>query len=304
MTFLFLSRSAQVRAGHTQTVRDAAQRRSAAEPHSSSLHADMQNACTQGSRRSQLDVMWSPDMLLVRFCPCAASLPATVRPINSLRTLPQPLQCTWRSCSQLTGASQYVLLRAARLLSVPLLIPCAACSLCMHRCSCRRRQAVPAVPREQHLRPQQAASQHRHDWTRRPRYALQSVQLALVTHVAARSADAALLFLLPGVRMLLPGKTTLTAAITKCMADLGLAKFRGYGEIDNAPEEKARGITINSSHIEVSGMRRTARGRRSKLRCQRMWLTRACPVAIILAPLCLVRDPQPPLRSRGLPRTC
>ena len=34
------------------------------------------------------------------------------------------------------------------------------------------------------------------------------------------------------------------------MADLGLAKFRGYGEIDNAPEEKARGITINSSHIE------------------------------------------------------
>jgi len=46
------------------------------------------------------------------------------------------------------------------------------------------------------------------------------------------------------------GKTTLTAAITKCMADLGLAHFRGYGEIDNAPEEKARGITINSSHIE------------------------------------------------------
>lgn len=34
------------------------------------------------------------------------------------------------------------------------------------------------------------------------------------------------------------------------MADQGLANFRGYGEIDNAPEEKARGITINSSHIE------------------------------------------------------
>ena len=55
---------------------------------------------------------------------------------------------------------------------------------------------------------------------------------------------------------LCPGKTTLTAAITKCMADLGLAKFRGYGEIDNAPEEKARGITINSSHIEYETQNR------------------------------------------------
>ena len=46
------------------------------------------------------------------------------------------------------------------------------------------------------------------------------------------------------------GKTTLTAAITKVLSDQGTATFKGYAEIDNAPEEKARGITINSSHIE------------------------------------------------------
>ena len=57
------------------------------------------------------------------------------------------------------------------------------------------------------------------------------------------------------------GKTTLTAAITKCMADQGLANFRGYGEIDNAPEEKARGITINSSHIEYENKRAMAHTR-------------------------------------------
>ncbi|KAL1498096.1 hypothetical protein ABEB36_008950 [Hypothenemus hampei] len=46
------------------------------------------------------------------------------------------------------------------------------------------------------------------------------------------------------------GKTTLTAAITKVLADQKLAKARGYADIDNAPEEKARGITINVAHIE------------------------------------------------------
>ncbi len=46
------------------------------------------------------------------------------------------------------------------------------------------------------------------------------------------------------------GKTTLTVAITKRLAESGKAKFRDYSSIDNAPEEKARGITINSSHIE------------------------------------------------------
>lgn len=46
------------------------------------------------------------------------------------------------------------------------------------------------------------------------------------------------------------GKTTLTAAITKILAERGGAKFRDYASIDNTPEEKARGITINSSHVE------------------------------------------------------
>ena len=46
------------------------------------------------------------------------------------------------------------------------------------------------------------------------------------------------------------GKTTLTAAITKVLAEKGQAKFRDYASIDNTPEEKARGITINASHVE------------------------------------------------------
>lgn len=46
------------------------------------------------------------------------------------------------------------------------------------------------------------------------------------------------------------GKTTLTAAITKVLASKGGAKFRDYASIDNTPEEKARGITINASHVE------------------------------------------------------
>ncbi|MHC1772566.1 MAG: elongation factor Tu [Flexilinea sp.] len=46
------------------------------------------------------------------------------------------------------------------------------------------------------------------------------------------------------------GKTTLTAAITKYCAMLGGADFKAYDQIDNAPEEKARGITINIAHVE------------------------------------------------------
>jgi elongation factor Tu len=46
------------------------------------------------------------------------------------------------------------------------------------------------------------------------------------------------------------GKTTLTAAITKVSGLLGKADFRAYDSIDNAPEEKARGITINIAHVE------------------------------------------------------
>ena len=46
------------------------------------------------------------------------------------------------------------------------------------------------------------------------------------------------------------GKTTLTAAITKVLAEKGLSEARSFDSIDNAPEEKERGITINTSHIE------------------------------------------------------
>jgi elongation factor Tu len=46
------------------------------------------------------------------------------------------------------------------------------------------------------------------------------------------------------------GKTTLTAAITKVLADAGLSQARSFDSIDNAPEEKERGITINTSHVE------------------------------------------------------
>ena len=46
------------------------------------------------------------------------------------------------------------------------------------------------------------------------------------------------------------GKTSLTAAITKVLAEVGGATARAYDQIDNAPEEKARGITINTSHVE------------------------------------------------------
>ncbi|XP_033499744.1 elongation factor Tu, mitochondrial [Epinephelus lanceolatus] len=48
------------------------------------------------------------------------------------------------------------------------------------------------------------------------------------------------------------GKTTLTAAITKVLADAGGANYKKYEEIDNAPEEKARGITIQASHVEYT----------------------------------------------------
>jgi len=52
------------------------------------------------------------------------------------------------------------------------------------------------------------------------------------------------------------GKTTLTAAITKVLAEKGGAQFRAYDTIDSAPEEKARGITINITHIEYETAKR------------------------------------------------
>ncbi|MBB6611389.1 elongation factor Tu [Pontibacter sp. Tf4] len=48
------------------------------------------------------------------------------------------------------------------------------------------------------------------------------------------------------------GKTTLTAAITTVLANKGLAQLRDFSSIDNAPEEKERGITINTSHVEYA----------------------------------------------------
>jgi elongation factor Tu len=48
------------------------------------------------------------------------------------------------------------------------------------------------------------------------------------------------------------GKTTLTAAITKVLADAGFSEASAFDQIDNAPEEKERGITINSSHVEYA----------------------------------------------------
>jgi elongation factor Tu len=52
------------------------------------------------------------------------------------------------------------------------------------------------------------------------------------------------------------GKTTLTAAITSVLAKKGLAEIRDFSSIDNAPEEKERGITINTSHVEYQTEKR------------------------------------------------
>jgi elongation factor Tu len=52
------------------------------------------------------------------------------------------------------------------------------------------------------------------------------------------------------------GKTTLTSAITKVLADKGLASYRDFKTIDNAPEEKERGITINITHVEYETEKR------------------------------------------------
>jgi elongation factor Tu len=52
------------------------------------------------------------------------------------------------------------------------------------------------------------------------------------------------------------GKTTLTASITKYLAEKGLASFKAFNEIDNAPEERERGITIAASHVEYETPKR------------------------------------------------
>ena len=52
------------------------------------------------------------------------------------------------------------------------------------------------------------------------------------------------------------GKTTLTAALTKVAAEKGMGKFKDYGDIDNAPEERERGITIATAHVEYETLNR------------------------------------------------
>ena len=58
------------------------------------------------------------------------------------------------------------------------------------------------------------------------------------------------------------GKTTLTAAITKVLAETGGATFTAYDQIDKAPEEKARGITISTAHVEYETDEAPLRARR------------------------------------------
>ena len=52
------------------------------------------------------------------------------------------------------------------------------------------------------------------------------------------------------------GKTTLTAAITMTLAEKGLAQMKSYADIDAAPEERERGITINTAHVEYETSKR------------------------------------------------
>ena len=52
------------------------------------------------------------------------------------------------------------------------------------------------------------------------------------------------------------GKTTLTAAITKTQAGKGKAQFMAYDQIDKAPEERERGITISTAHVEYESEKR------------------------------------------------
>ena len=67
------------------------------------------------------------------------------------------------------------------------------------------------------------------------------------------------------------GKTTLTAAITKRQADKGLAKFEAYADIDKAPEERERGITINTAHVEYGSY---GSNKRTYLTCSSSWCSK------------------------------
>ena len=68
------------------------------------------------------------------------------------------------------------------------------------------------------------------------------------------------------------GKTTLTAAITMTLAQVGGAEAMRYDQIDKAPEEKARGITINTSHVEYE----TANRHYAHVDCPGHWPVCGC----------------------------
>ena len=70
------------------------------------------------------------------------------------------------------------------------------------------------------------------------------------------------------------GKTTLTAAITMVMACKGQAQKMRYDEIDKAPEEKARGITINTAHVEYQTDKRSPSPLHCRNGTRRRW--RSC----------------------------
>ncbi len=71
------------------------------------------------------------------------------------------------------------------------------------------------------------------------------------------------------------GKTTLTAAMTKLLSLTGKAEYRAFDSIDNAPEEKARGITIATAHVEYE----TEARHYAHVDCQ-------CCLAVVYMPYC------------------
>ena len=68
------------------------------------------------------------------------------------------------------------------------------------------------------------------------------------------------------------GKTSLTAAITKVLAETGGATFTAYDQIDKAPEEKARGITISTAHVEYETLHPFTDGNGRSGRALWLWM--------------------------------
>ena len=71
-------------------------------------------------------------------------------------------------------------------------------------------------------------------------------------------------------------QTTLTASITKVLAAQGGSKFVDYAQIDKAPEEKARGITINSAHVEYE----TPNRHYGHIDCPGEWNDSLCAITV------------------------